>query len=145
MSTLQGEPLGRVSMSKIKPYHEPLKAKAYVLEVGDTTNSSPREKIGICTNGSNHHNEESSYSHDKRKPCKFYDRQKMICKYLPHQQIRTPFVQQKWVGPYTIMRIHDDDTINIKTIYQKELGRWKSIKFIPYNWVDPNQVITFDQ
>ena len=40
VATLQGEPLGRENMSKIPPYHEPLEAKAYVLEVGDTTSSS---------------------------------------------------------------------------------------------------------
>ena len=33
VNTLQGELLGRVNMSKIKPYHEPLEANAYVLEV----------------------------------------------------------------------------------------------------------------
>jgi hypothetical protein len=49
------------------------------------------------------------------------------------------------VGPYTITKIHNDDTIEIKTIYQRELGRWRSIKFLPYDWVNPNQVITFDQ
>lgn len=30
--TLQGESLGRVNMSKIKPYHEPWEANTYVLE-----------------------------------------------------------------------------------------------------------------
>lgn len=54
-------------MRKIKPYHEHLKAKAYVLEVGDTTSSSLGETIGICTNGhpsrnTNHHDGESSFS-----------------------------------------------------------------------------------
>ena len=48
VSTLQGEPLGRVNMSKVKPYHEPLEAKAYVLEVSGTTNTLLGETIGIC-------------------------------------------------------------------------------------------------
>ena len=26
-----------------------------------------------------------------------------------------------------------------------ELGRWRSTKFLPYNWFNPNQVITFSQ
>ena len=59
--------------------------------------------------------------------------------------MKTPSKQQKWVGPYTITRIHDHDTIEIKTIHKKELGWWRSIKFLPYDWVNPNQVITFDQ
>lgn len=25
------------------------------------------------------------------------------------------------------------------------MGRWRSINFLPYDWVNPNQVITFDQ
>jgi hypothetical protein len=49
------------------------------------------------------------------------------------------------VGPYTITRIHDDDTIEIATIHQKQLGRWQSKKFLPYDSVNPNHVITFDQ
>jgi hypothetical protein len=52
VSTLQGETLGRVNMSKIKPYHEPLEAKAYVLEVDDATNSPLDETSTNCTNGS---------------------------------------------------------------------------------------------
>lgn len=49
VNTLQGEPLGRINMSKIKPYHEPLEAKAYVLEVGDTMSSSLGQPIEYCT------------------------------------------------------------------------------------------------
>jgi hypothetical protein len=49
------------------------------------------------------------------------------------------------VGPYTITRIHDDETIEIKTIHQKQLGRWRSKMFLPYDEVNTNQVITFDQ
>lgn len=48
VNTLQGEPLGRVNMSKINPYHEPLEAKTYVLEVGNTTNTSQMLTIGFC-------------------------------------------------------------------------------------------------
>jgi hypothetical protein len=131
-------------MSKIKPYHEPLEAKAYVLEVDDATNSSLVNTIRNGTNGSNytnHHKEESSYS---RKPCTFYEGQKMICEYLTHQQDKT-FSKQKWVGSYTITRIYNDNTIDIQTEYHKNLGRWESIKFIPYDLVNPNQVTTFDQ
>lgn len=134
-------------MSKIKPYHEPLEAEAYVLEIGDTTNSSHGEPIELCMNeyssqNTNHHYEESSHS---KIPCKFYEEQKVVSKYLLHNQIEIPFEQQKWVASYTIIRIHDDDTIEIKTILQKELGRWRSTKFLPHNWVNPDQVITFDQ
>jgi hypothetical protein len=52
VSTLQGENLGRVNMSKIKPYHEPLEAKAYVLEVDDATNSPLNNTSTNCINGS---------------------------------------------------------------------------------------------
>jgi hypothetical protein len=87
VNTLQGEPFERVNMSNIKPHHEPLEANAYVLEVADTTNSSLGETIGNCTNGfrnTNYHNENSSESHDIKKPCNFYEGQKVICEYLPH-------------------------------------------------------------
>ena len=135
VSTLQGELLGRVNMSKIKPYLEPLEAKTYALEVANTTNSSLGETIGFCTNAHlfcniNHHNGESSYS---RKPCTFYEGQKIVTKYLSNKQVEIPFEQQKWVGPYIITTIHDDDTIEIKTIHQKELGRWRSKKFLSYD------------
>ena len=48
-------------MNKIKPYHEPLEAKAYVLEVEDTTISSLGETLGSCMRGyssqnTNHYN-----------------------------------------------------------------------------------------
>ena len=70
---------------------------------------------------------------------------KIINKYLSHKQINTSSYQQKWVGPYIITRIYDNDTIQIKTIHKKELGRWTSIKFLPYDWVNSNQIYTFDQ
>jgi hypothetical protein len=73
VSTLQGETLGRVNMSKIKPYHEPPETKAYVLEVDDATNSQLDNTSTNCINGSiytNYHKEESSHS---RKPCSFYE------------------------------------------------------------------------
>ena len=66
-------------------------------------------------------------------------------RYLPYKQGILPFEQQKWVGPYTITRVHDDNTIQIKNLYQKDLGRWKSNGFSLYDSVNPNQVITFDQ
>lgn len=61
VNTLQGESLWRVNMNKIKPYHEPLEAKAYVLEVEDTTISSLGETLGSCMRGyssqnTNHYN-----------------------------------------------------------------------------------------
>ena len=132
-------------MSKIKPYHEPLEAKAYVLEVDDATNSSLDKTSKNCTNGynnTNHHKGESSYS---RKTCSFYEGQKVVTKYLSNNPITTSFGKQKGVGPYTITRIHDDNTIEIKTIHQKQLGRWQSKMFLPYDGVNPNQVNTFDQ
>ena len=91
VSILQGETLGRVNMSKIKPYHEPLEAKAYVLDVDHATNSSLDKTSINCTNGSNntnHHNGESSYS---RRPCIFYEGQKVVTKYLSNKQIEIPF------------------------------------------------------
>ena len=83
VNTLQGEPLGRVNMSKIKPYHEPLEAKAYVQEVDDTTNSSQRETFEDYTNkysfqNTNHRNEKSSRS---KIQCKFNEGQKVIRTY----------------------------------------------------------------
>ena len=70
--TLQGDSLGRVNMSKIKPFHEPLEAKAYVMEIDDTKNSSQGETIEVSMNRRSsqnniHHNRESSYS---RESCK---------------------------------------------------------------------------
>jgi hypothetical protein len=145
VSTLQGENLGMVNMSKIKPYHEPLEAKAYVLKVDGTTNSSTDNTSTNCINGSidtNHLKGKPSHS---RKPCSFYKGQRVVTKYLPDKQVKMPFEQQKWEGPYTIMRIHDDDTIEIETIHQKQLGRWQSKMFLPYDGVISNQVNTFDQ
>jgi len=145
VSTLQGENLGRVNMSKIKPYHEPLEAKAYVLEVDDATNSPLDNTSTNCINGSidtNHHKEESSHS---RKPCSFYEGQRVVTKHISNKQVNIPFEKQEWVGPYTITRIHEDDTIEIKTIHHKQLGRWRSKMFLPYDRVNPNQVNTFDQ
>jgi hypothetical protein len=98
VSTLQGETLGRVNMSKIKPYHEPFKAKAYALEVGDTTNSSIGKTIQSCTNkfcNTNHHNGNSRCSYNQRKPCEFLEGQKVVCKYLPYKQIKTTSEQQQ--------------------------------------------------
>ena len=73
----------------------------------------------------------------------YYEGQKVVRKYSPYKQIKTSCGQQKWIGPYTIIKIHDDDNIEIKNIHQMELGRWRSNKFLPYDWVNPNQVITF--
>ena len=133
-------------MSKIKPYHEPLEANAYVAEVGNSTKFSLEESENGTSKGSFqnniHHNGESSYS---KKPCKLYEGQKVVRKYVPYKQTKTSLVQQKWIGPYTITKIHDDDTIEIKNIYQMGLGRWRSTKFLPYNWFNPKQVITFSQ
>ena len=145
VSTLQGETLGRVNMSKIKPYHEPLEAKAYVLEVNDATNSPLDKTSTNCSNGSNHINHRNGESSYLRKLCTFYEGQKVVTKYLSNKQVGIPFHKQKWVGPYTITRIYDDETIEINIIHQKRLGRWRSKKFLPYDWVNPNQVITFDQ
>ena len=77
VNTLQGKHLGRVYMSKIKPYHEPLEAKAYVLEVEDTTILSLEKTVGSCVRGyssqnTNHHNGESSDS----RLSKFYEGKK---------------------------------------------------------------------
>ena len=149
VNTLQGEPLGRINMRKIKPYHEPLETNAYILEVGKSTNLSLEEN-GIGTNKSsfqnnNHHIEESSYSYDKEILRKFYKEQRVVRRYLPYKQGVIPFEQQKWVGSYTITKVHDDNTIQIENIYKKDLGRWRSSKFLLNDWVKPNQVITFDQ
>ena len=134
-------------MSKIKPYHELLEAKSYILEVGDTASSTPKETNGNLTKqhsfrNTNHHKGESSYS---REPCSFYEGQKVVTKCLSNKKFEIPFEKQKWVGPYTITRIHDDDTIEIKTIHRIQLGRWRSKFFLPYDWVNTNQVVTFDQ
>ena len=150
VNTLQGQPLGRVNMSKIKPYHEPLEANAYVLEVENSTNLSPKESesgTSKCSfQNNNHHIQSSNFSNNQGELRKFCKGQKVVRKYLPYkQEVKMPDEQQRWVGPYTITRIHDDDTIEIETIHQKQLGRWQSKNFLPYDWVNPNQVITFDQ
>lgn len=142
VNTLQGEPIGRVNIKNIKPYHEPLEAKSYVLEIGDTTNSSQGETIQVCMNeypsqNTNHHDEEPSHS---KIPYKFYDGQKVVRKYLAHKRIKIFFQQQKWVRPYTITRIHDDNTIEIETMHQNKLGRWRSTEILPYDLVNSNQV-----
>jgi hypothetical protein len=94
VSTLQGETLGRINMSKIKPYHEPLEAKAYVLQVDDATNS-PLDNTGTnCINGSidtNHHKGESNHS---RKPCSFYEGQRVVTKHISNKQVNIPFEKQ---------------------------------------------------
>ena len=66
----------------------------------------------------------------------------MIRRYLPYKQEEINFKQQKWVRPYTITRVYDDNTIQIENIYQKDLGRWESSKCLPYDCINPNQVIT---
>ena len=145
---MQGEPLGRVNMSKIKPYHKPLEANTYVLEVANSTKLSLEEN-GIGTNkhsskSNKRHLEESSYSY-KGELHKFYKGQRVIRRYLFYQQGVTPFEQQKWVGSYTITRVHDDNTIQIDDIHQKDLGRWESSQFVLYDGMNPDQVINFDQ
>ena len=129
-NTLQGQPLGRVNMSKIKPYHEPLEANAYVLEVTNTTNLSLKESendTSKCSfQNNNHHIDGSSCSTNKGKIQNFYKGQKVVRRYLPYKQNVSHVEQQKWVGPYTITRVYDDNTIQIENIYQKDLGRWRS-------------------
>ena len=54
---------------------------------------------------------------------KFLQGTKMVKKYLPYKQEVISFEQQKWVGPYTITIIHDDDTLQIKNISQRDFGQ----------------------
>jgi hypothetical protein len=76
---------------------------------------------------------------------KFYKGQRVVRRYLPYKQEVKPFKQQRWMGPYTITRVYDDNTIQIESKYQKNLGRWRSNKFLLYDWITPDQVINFDQ
>ena len=136
-------------MSKIKPYHETLDANAYVVDVGNSTNLPLREskngtnKCSIQNN--NHHTGSSTYSYNKRELHKFYKGEKVVRKYLPYKQGVTPIDQQNWVGPYTITRVHDDNTIQIQNKYQKDMGRWKSNRFLLYDSINPDQVVTINQ
>ena len=135
-------------MSKIKPYHEPLEAKAYVLEVKNATNLPLDKTSTNCINGfidTNHHIGESSFSCNKRELRKFHKGQKVVRRYMPYKQKAILYEQQKWMGPYTITKVHDDNTIQIENKYQKDLGRWRSNTFLLYDSVNSDQVISFDQ
>jgi hypothetical protein len=108
VSTLQGETLGRVNMSKIKPYHEPLQAKAYVLEVGDVTNSSFDKTNRNGKNGSNttnHHNGESSYS----EPYKFYKGERMIITPPDYDEMHYKILECYFIHPLP------KDTLKVKS------------------------------
>lgn len=113
---LQGEHLGRVNVSKIKPYDEPLEAKTNDLEVSDTKNISLNDlNSGETSHQDTHyHDENSIYSHKKEKQCKFYEGQTIVIKHMLYKQIRAAFAAQKWVGPYTITKIHDANTLELK-------------------------------
>ena len=92
-------------MSKIKPYHEPLEAKTYDLEVSHTTNTSQRETFGSCAGEPsykdiNYHNGESIHSYNMEKQCKFNEGQKIVSECQPHKQIMPTCEEQKWLGPY---------------------------------------------
>ena len=60
---------------------------------------------------------------------------------MPYKQEVIPF----WVGPYTITKVHDDNTIQIENMYQKDFGQWKSSNVLLYDCVKPDQVITLDR
>ena len=118
VSTLQGENLGRVNMSKIKPYHEPLEAKAYVLEVGDTPSSSPKKTNGFGTrqhssSNTNHLNEDSNYLYDEEKPGDFYEGQGEILSSPDYEEIHSKMLECYHIQPLRI-GIHEELPTKIK-------------------------------
>jgi hypothetical protein len=100
VSTLQGETLGRVNMSKIKPYHELLETKTYVLEIGHTTNSAEKETYPkqCSPHYTNHQNVYSSYLNVKERPNDFSANQKEILTFpeydeVHHKMLECYFIQ----------------------------------------------------
>ena len=110
VSTLQGESLGRVNMSKIKPYHELLEAKAYVLEDGDTTSSTSKETKQQLSHHTNHPNTDSNYL----KPCELYKGQRVIITSPEYDEIHHKMIECYSVQPME-MKAHDKSTTKTKS------------------------------